>query len=107
LGSSLILFTTLWFCFWKFQRTSSFHERTSSSVWVLWSAFQKWELPNAGLGIVMITLMMLQIMNFEGTHMSEFICSSVLMFNKEIFTALLFTKFVSILSLIILEFFYR
>jgi hypothetical protein len=37
-------------------------------------------------------------MNFEGTHMSEFICSSVLMFNKEIFTRLLFTKFVSIPS---------
>lgn len=52
-------------------------------------------------------MLMLQIMNFEGTHMSEFICSSVLMVNKENFTALLFTKFVSILSLIILEFFYR
>ncbi len=106
-GSSLILFTTLSFGFWKFQRTSSFHKRTSSSVWVLWSAFQKWELPNGGLGIVIITLTMFQIMKFEGTHMSEFICSSVLMFNKEIFTALLFTKFVSFLSLIILEFFYR
>jgi hypothetical protein len=75
LGSSLILFTTLWFGFWKFQRTSSFHKRTSSSVWVLWSAFQKWELPNGGLGIVIITLTMFQIMKFEGTHMSEFICS--------------------------------